>query len=304
MTFAPGTKNNRIGNGKQIQYKLNYRTRAATHRFGDVARRPEFPELEVAGVLGDGLSEHLRGGRLSLGLHDLLLLLLQGPVHHESCPLCLLLRNLGRKQEHLSSQVNAYKLNDFSRVATWVPHLLGLDSRGVLPAEAELGDGDVIEDDVEVPGPVGELFPDHHGDLLALRDELRGVELGDHALEHLVADGGQHLLVEVDAQLLVHDRDLQRVGAREDAQRNVDHLQVLGARRRGDLPGARADVVDDGVLEPRDSEVQPLGVDLLLYAADSREDDGAVTALNWKEKKAENIVLFFELLSIDVLYVA
>ena len=75
-------------------------------------------------------------------------------------------------------------------------HLLGLDGSGVLPAEAELGDGDVVEDDVEVPGPVGELLPYHHGDLLALRDELRGVELGDHALEHLVADGWQHLDIE------------------------------------------------------------------------------------------------------------
>ena len=75
-------------------------------------------------------------------------------------------------------------------------HLLGLDGGGVLPAEAELGDGDVVEDDVEVPGAVGQLLADHHGDLLALRDQLRGVELGHHALQHLVADGRQHLMYE------------------------------------------------------------------------------------------------------------
>ena len=57
-----------------------------------------------------------------------------------------------------------------------------------------------------------------------------------------------HLLVEVDAQLLVQDRDLERVGAREDAERDVDHLQVLGPRRGGYLPRPRPDVVDDGVL--------------------------------------------------------
>ena len=36
---------------------------------------------------------------------------------------------------------------------------------------------------------------------------------------------GQHLLVKVDAELLVHRGDLQRVGPREDAQRDVDHLE-------------------------------------------------------------------------------
>ena len=57
-------------------------------------------------------------------------------------------------------------------------------------------------------------------------------------------------------------------------------LKVFGARRGGYFPWPRADVVYDGVLEPRDAEVEPLGVDLLLDAADPREDDGAVTALN------------------------
>ena len=59
-------------------------------------------------------------------------------------------------------------------------------------------------------------------------------------------------------------------------------LKVFGARRGGYLPWPRADVVNDWVLEPRDAEVEPLGVDLLLDAADPREDDGAVAALDWK----------------------
>lgn len=45
------------------------------------------------------------------------------------------------------------------------------------------------------------------------------------------------------------------------------------------------DVVDDGVLEPGHPEVQPLGVDLVLDAAEAGEDDGAVTTLNYKEGK-------------------
>ena len=74
-----------------------------THRFGDVAGGAEFPQLEVAGVLGDGLAEHLCGGGLSLGLHDLLLLLLQRAVHHEGRALSLLLRDLFIEQDDEST---------------------------------------------------------------------------------------------------------------------------------------------------------------------------------------------------------
>lgn len=62
--------------------------------------------------------------------------------------------------------------------------------------------------------------------LSSLRDELRGVELGDHALEHLVDDGGQDSLLVVQAQALVHAGQLRGVGAGEDAQGDVHHLQV------------------------------------------------------------------------------
>ncbi len=90
-------------------------------------RRPELPELEVSRVPGDGLSQHLCGLGLSLSLHDLLLLLLLGPVHDERRPLRLLLR-----------------------------HLLGLHGRRVLAAEAQLSDGHVVQDDVEVAGAVSQ----------------------------------------------------------------------------------------------------------------------------------------------------
>lgn len=60
--------------------------------------------------------------------------------------------------------------------------LLGLDGGGVLPAEAELGNGDVVQDDVEISGAVGQLLADQHGDLLTLRDQLGSVELGHNAL--------------------------------------------------------------------------------------------------------------------------
>ena len=71
--------------------------------------------------------------------------------------------------------------------------LLGFDGRSVFPSKAEFGDGDVVEDDVEVPSPVGQLFPDQHGDLLALSDQLGCVELGHDAFQDLVADGREDL---------------------------------------------------------------------------------------------------------------
>ena len=71
--------------------------------------------------------------------------------------------------------------------------LLGFDGRGVFPSKAEFCDGNVVEDDVEVPGPVGQLFPDQHGDLLALGDQLGRIELGHDALQDLIADGREDL---------------------------------------------------------------------------------------------------------------
>lgn len=43
--------------------------------------------------------------------------------------------------------------------------LLGLDSGGVLSAEAELGDGHVVQDDVEVFRPLKQLPADQQGNL-------------------------------------------------------------------------------------------------------------------------------------------
>lgn len=62
--------------------------------------------------------------------------------------------------------------------------------------------------------------------LRSLRDELRGVELGHDALQHLVDDGGQHALVVVLPQLLVEGRQVggQRPG--QNPQGDVHHLEV------------------------------------------------------------------------------
>lgn len=73
---------------------------------------------------------------------------------------------------------------------------------------------------------------------------------------------------------------VQGIGARQHTQRDVDHLQILGASGRGYFAGTRANVIDNGILEPGDAHVQSLGVNVALDAAQTAEDDGAVTTLN------------------------
>ena len=141
--------------------------------------------------------------------------------------------------------------------------------------------------------------------LLTLGDELRSVELCDDRLEDFVADGGQDLFVKVFAELSVNLWNLEHVRPRKDTQADVDlwilsifdidlclllrrthqdsmhyHLQVLGSGRRSDLPRPRPNVVNDGVLEPRDSEVETLCHDVGLDSAQATEDDSSVTTID------------------------
>lgn len=67
-----------------------------------------------------------------------------------------------------------------------------------------MGDGHVLEGNVELGGAAGELVADALGDGLALGDELGGVELGDDGLEDFVADGGEDTLIVVGAEVLVN----------------------------------------------------------------------------------------------------
>jgi hypothetical protein len=66
-----------------------------------------------------------------------------------------------------------------------------------------VGDGDVLEGNVELAGALEQVCADFVGDGLALGDELGGVELGDNGLEDFVADGGEDTLIVVEAEVLV-----------------------------------------------------------------------------------------------------
>ena len=81
-------------------------------------------------------------------------------------------------------------------------NLLSFNGDCELLAEGHVGDGDVLEGDIELSGALGQVGADAVGDGLTLGDELCGVELGDDGLEDFVADGGEDALVVVGAEVL------------------------------------------------------------------------------------------------------
>lgn len=126
----------------------------------------------VAG-LGNGLADGLCALGLALCADDVGLALLLGLFDDEARALGVLLGNL-----------------------------LLLDGLCELAAKGHVGDGHVLEGNVELGGAAGEVAADAVGDGLALGDELGGVELGDDGLEDFVADGGEDSLVVVCAEVL------------------------------------------------------------------------------------------------------
>ena len=108
-----------------------------------------------------------------------------------------------------------------------------------------MGDGHIIQHDVEPQRAPHEIFADEARDHLALGDELARVELRDDALEHLVDDGRQHALVVVLAELAVDRGERRDRRPREHAAADVHHLQVCAGRAR-QCAGGRGFWRDDG----------------------------------------------------------
>ena len=176
--------------------------------------------------------------------------------------------------------------------------LLGFDGGGEFGGEGEVlvltldmrvgrweggsyGQGDVVEHDIEPRSSPHKIIPHEPRHVLTLRNQLTGIELRDHALEHLVDDTRQHALVVVGTERAV---DLwQGVDARprEHTAGDVDHLQVLGAGEGGHISRLRAHVVGDGRLEPGDAQVRAFAVYFFLHAADAGVLYCAVASVDW-----------------------
>lgn len=66
----------------------------------------------------------------------------------------------------------------------------------------------------------------------------------------------------------------------QHSQRQANHLQILAAGRCGDVPGLRADIIYDGLLQPRNEEMGALIHDCLLDSAQTIEDDSTSSTLD------------------------
>lgn len=119
--------------------------------------------------LGNGLADNISTLGFTLGADDIGLTFLLGSLDDETGPLGVLLGDL-----------------------------LLLDGACEFLSEGHVGDGDVLEGDVELRGSLHEVCADAVGDSFTLGDQLGGIELGDNGFEDFVSDGWQHTFIIVD----------------------------------------------------------------------------------------------------------
>ncbi|EFA03930.1 hypothetical protein TcasGA2_TC014070 [Tribolium castaneum] len=161
-------------------------------------------------------------------------------------------------------------------------HLLQLHRKSKLPSKRQMRDGNIVQDDPKLRRPLREVLADLLRDEVTLCDELPGVELRHHGLEHLGGDGREDALFVVLPQDGVNARELVGDGAEQDTEGDVDVLQVLAAGDDRDVAGARPHVEDDGALHPGDEEVGAFANHLLLDAGETVEDHGTVTTIDYQ----------------------
>jgi hypothetical protein len=83
--------------------------------------------------------------------------------------------------------------------------LLTLNGVCELWAESDVGDRDIVKDQVETPCAAHQVFSNESGNHLSLSDNLTGVELCNDTLQDLVHDRRQYALVVVCSELTVTD---------------------------------------------------------------------------------------------------
>ena len=138
-------------------------------RLGNLLASIDLTNLDQAATsLSNSLADDLGTLGFTLSADNVRLPLLLGTLDDESCPFGVLLGDL-----------------------------LLLNGAGELLAEGHVGDGDVLEGDVELGGAAGEVVADAVGDGFTLGDELGGVELGDDRLEDFISNGGEDTFIVV-----------------------------------------------------------------------------------------------------------
>lgn len=159
-----------------------------------------------------------------------------------------------------------------------------------------MGNGDVLQSDIELLGPLEQVLADSVTDGLTLCDELGGIELRDNRLQNFVSDGRKDTLVVILTEILrsisitlqniaeylylVNLGQLRDFWSMQDSQSQANHLHVLTSGRSRDVSGLRPDIVDNALLQPWDQEMCAFVGDCVLHSRDSVEDNCASATLH------------------------
>jgi hypothetical protein len=137
------------------------------------------------------------------------------------------------------------------QTAEFLTNLLGFNGVRELWAESDVGDRNVVQNNIKVGCSPGDLLANQTRDLddhryrqntlssrgklsrresdthpLTLGDQLRGVELRDNAFQDLVDNRRQNTIIVIQSKRLVDPRQSIDIRFRQDTEGDVDHLQV------------------------------------------------------------------------------
>lgn len=165
----------------------------------NLPRGLKLPQLQESLIRLDSLANQLRTPSFTLSLDDNTLLLLNSLVDQEGSTLSNLLSDL-----------------------------LGLDGMCEFGGEGDVGDGDVVEDEVEPPRSAREVFTHETGDHLTLGDELGSVELRDDGLEDFVDDGREDAFVVVGTKFSVAGKTALIKVKMETVDKKEESAHIVG----------------------------------------------------------------------------
>mmetsp|Transcript_20392 Transcript_20392/g.36628 ORF Transcript_20392/g.36628 Transcript_20392/m.36628 type:complete len:300 (+) Transcript_20392:422-1321(+) len=189
---------------------------------------------------------------LSLSPRHICYPLLLSPLHHILLPLCLLRG-----------------------------HLLRLDGLHKFTAERQVGDGDIIQRQMEMRPALNQFGLDPVRNLSTLTQKLLRIVLRHNRLENLISNRRQNTLIKISPELSVKLRQFFNNGTPQHTELNVNHLQILRSRHTGDFTRFRPYVDDDRALDDGDDEVGALVADVgENTSAEGVEHDGTFTTVD------------------------
>mmetsp|Transcript_50127 Transcript_50127/g.92529 ORF Transcript_50127/g.92529 Transcript_50127/m.92529 type:complete len:242 (-) Transcript_50127:80-805(-) len=167
-------------------------------------------------------------------------------------------------------------------------YLLLFDGLGKFLAIHEMGDGNVIHQDVELSGSLCDCFPDFLGHLLSLSQQLLSIVLSNGCFQHLVGNGWQDALIIVFTQGLVYVWQPLHIRTEEHSAMDGDGLKILGSCCGLNELRANPNIVQLGSHHPRDLEVSAFTSDLVLNSCEHVQDHCALASIHIEQARSRN----------------